>query len=308
MKQLCDMETLTPPARPVAGAALAISRVRVADYLELTKPRIASLVLITTIVGFVLGSHGVVDGWGLLHVVLGTALAAAGANALNQWMEREHDARMSRTASRPLPAGRLGVLDALAFGIVVSVAGIAYLLAFSHPLAAATAIASLISYLLMYTPLKRRTPWCTVVGAFPGALPPVIGYVAASGTLDVQVLLLFLILFVWQIPHFWAIGWMYRRDYRRAGYPILPVVDADGRRTGRQVVLLCALMLPLGAAPYWFGLAGGVYLFGAAVLGALFFALGVRFAQSKTRASARRLMLASVAYLPLLLGLLILNP
>lgn len=295
-----------------AGTAAAtvevpLVRSRVADFLELTKPRIAALVLVTTITGFVLAA----DGWGdlfvLLHAVIGTALAAGGANALNQYLEREADARMVRTAGRPIPTGRIAPADAWAFGVAFAVAGIAYLLILTNPLTASLAALTVASYVLVYTPLKRRTPWCTAVGAVPGALPPVIGWAAARGRLDFGALLLFLLVFVWQIPHFWSIAWLYRQDYRRGGFPMLPVVDASGRRTARQVVALSVVLVIVSLAPWWFEWVGRGYLIGAGILGATFVGFGAVFAWRRSPGSARSLAVCSITYLPMLLGLLVLG-
>ncbi len=286
---------------------MSVLRAGIADYLALTKPRIAALVLITTMVGYLAAGGAEAPLAGLLHVLIGTALAAAGANALNQYLERSLDARMDRTASRPIPSGRIAPKDGLRFGLFCAVGGSAYLFAAVNPLCAGVVAATLLLYLGVYTPLKRVSPWCTVVGAVPGALPPIIGWTAATGAADARAWTLFLILFVWQIPHFWAIAWLYRDDYRAAGFPMLPVLDADGRRTGRQIVLLLLFLIPLAATPWYFGMAGRAYLLGAALLGLAFFATGTAFHRARSPAAAQRLVLASVAYLPLLWGLLLLD-
>lgn len=289
---------------PAAELAVA-SRLRAADLLELAKPRIAALVLITTAVGYLLAAGDSIGLVPLLHALAGTALAAAGANALNQVLERDLDARMHRTCDRPIPSGRLTASDAAVFGLISAVAGVGYLAATLNTLTAAVAAATIGSYVLLYTPLKRRTPWCTVVGAVPGALPPVIGWTAARGSLDVPVLTLFAILFVWQIPHFWSIAWLYRDDYRRAGFPMLPVIDVDGSRTARQTIGLIAFLIPVSLVPAWLGHAGSAYFGLALLLGAAFFAFGLLFARVRSRSSARQLMIVSILYLPLLLGLLV---
>lgn len=304
MSALIDSDPLTQ-RRTVAE--LAWPRPRIADFVELTKPRIAALVLITTVVGYVFAGPIHPGLAGLLHAVVGTALAAGGANALNQLLERDLDARMARTAGRVLPSGRLAPREAGWFGLACSVAGVVYLAIFVNPLSAGVAAATVLTYVGVYTPLKRRTPWCTVVGAIPGALPPVIGWAAARNSLGLGALLLFAILFVWQIPHFWAIAWIFRDDYRRAGFPMLPVIDADGRRTGPQVVWLSALLALVSLLPALSGMAGPVYVVGATLAGAAFVAFGVRFARALSHATARALMLFSIAYLPLLLGLLLLG-
>lgn len=305
MKTACDIPSIDSAAG--SGVALALPRPRLADYVELAKPRIAALVLVTTLVGFIAASTAEPNLVRLLHTIIGTALAAAGANALNQFLERDRDALMHRTALRPVPAGRVAASDALLIGVAASVLGVAYLWLLTNALAALVAFITIASYVAIYTPLKRFTPWCTAVGAVPGALPPVIGWVAASNALDPEAILLFAILFTWQIPHFWAIAWIYRDDYRRAGFPMLPVVDRDGRRTGRQAVLLCSALIPLSVAPWWLGLTGNWYLVGALLLGATFLAFAIRFARCTVRLTARRLMLVSIAYLPLLLGLWIVD-
>ncbi len=307
MEPVVELQRASVSSAPTAAVALAPTRSRFADFVELTKPRIAVLVLATTAVGFIAASTGPINVALLLHTIVGTALAAAGANALNQLMERDYDALMHRTANRPIPSGRIAPIEALCFGLLTSAASILYLALLATPLAAAVAAATLASYLLLYTPLKRRTPWCTAVGAIPGALPPVIGWAAARGSIGIGAVLLFAIVFVWQIPHFWAIAWLYRDDYRRANFPMLAVIDADGRRTGRQVIWLCGLLLAVSTLPWWLGVAGVWYLGGAIILGFLFLASGLKFATDISNATARRLMLISIAYLPLLLGLMILD-
>lgn len=307
MDPIVELQRVSASPAPAAAIDLAPARSRIADFVELTKPRIAVLVLATTAIGFIAGSTGPIDIALLIHAIVGTALAAAGANALNQLMERDYDARMHRTANRPIPSGRIAPIEALCFGLITSAASIFYLALLATPLSAAVAAATLASYLLLYTPLKRRTPWCTAVGAVPGALPPVIGWAAARGSIGLGAVLLFAIVFIWQIPHFWAIAWIYREDYRAAGFPMLAVIDSDGRRTGRQVVWLCALLLAVSTLPWWLGVTGAWYLGGAILLGLLFLAGGLKFAMEISNATARRLMLISIAYLPLLLGLMILD-
>jgi protoheme IX farnesyltransferase len=307
MKPVLELERASVTSAPAAAVPLAPARSRVGDFIELTKPRIGVLVLATTAVGFVAGCAGPIDFALMFHTIVGTALAAAGANALNQLMERDFDALMHRTANRPIPSGRIAPVEALCFGLLTSAASIFYLALLATPLAAAVAAATLASYLLLYTPLKRRTPWCTAVGAIPGALPPVIGWAAARGSIGLGALLLFAIVFVWQIPHFWAIAWIYRDDYRRASFPMLAVIDSDGRRTGRQVIWLCSLLLAVSTLPWWLGVSGAWYFGGAILLGLLFLASGVKFATAISNATARRLMLVSIAYLPLLLGLMIMD-
>jgi protoheme IX farnesyltransferase len=285
--------------------ALSTTRGRAADFLILSKPRLNLLVVLTATAGYYLGAGTSVDLIVLAHTVVGTALVAAAASALNQVAERDLDARMERTRLRPLPDGRMQSSDARLFGIVSAIVGVVVLAVGANPLAAGVALATLVSYLFIYTPLKRRTPLATVVGAVPGALPPVIGWAAARNDLPLSAWVLFGIVFLWQMPHFLAIAWMYRDDYARARVPLLPVVEPDGRSTGRQVVVYATALLPFSALPAATGLAGPVYVAGAFVLGALFLALGCRFAQKRTTADARWLFLGSIVYLPVLWILMI---
>jgi len=291
----------------MSTSALPALRSSAWDYLELTKPRITLMVVLTTWVGYVVAArtHGATGP--LLPALLGTGLVAAGASALNMLLERRIDARMRRTATRPLPAGRLRPLDALAWGLAVTSLGLAALAWRSGPWPAAVALLTWSSYLFVYTPLKTRTSMATLVGAVPGALPPVIGWAAARGTLDPGALLLFAILFLWQIPHFLAIAWMYRDDYARAGLPTLPVLDPDGRLTGRQAVAHVLVLLIVSLVPTAAGLTGPVYLAGAAVLGVAFAGVAVWAAVVRTLVAARRLFLTSISYLAVLCTLLLLG-
>lgn len=279
----------------------------VSDYLELTKPSIVWLILMSTVVGFYAASAGSLDYILLLHTVVGTALLAGGTGALNQWLEREADGKMRRTENRPLPAGRLRAGPAFWFGAGISVAGSLYLLLAVNTLAFAIGLVTLTSYVFLYTPLKARTPLATLVGAFPGAAPPLIGWAAVRNDLGLEAWVLFTILFLWQFPHFYAIGWMYREDYARAGILMLPVVDPDGVSTGRQTVCYAALLLPVSLAPTLLGMTGQVYFAGALLLGAAYLYHGVLLARRKTGPQARRLLQASVLYLPLLYCLLALD-
>jgi protoheme IX farnesyltransferase len=276
-------------------------RWRVMEFAELGKPRVVVMVLITTFVGFYLGSQGTPDLIRLLPTLLGTGLAAAGTLALNQFIERDLDAKMERTRRRPLPDGRLQPTEALVFGVVTTLVGLLYLTLAVNGLTGAVTAATSISYLFMYTPLKRRTPLCSIVGAVPGALPPVTGWVAAHNGLGVEAAILFAILFLWQLPHSLAIARMYQDDYGRAGIRLLPVVDPDARSTGRQIVSNCLALLLVGLLPTFVGLAGTVYFVSALVLGGVFLAYGIAFALSRTVASARQLLFASLLYLPALL-------
>jgi len=282
-------------------------RHRLADFVELTKPRITFLVLATALVGFWSGSGASVDGIRMLHLLIGTALSASGASALNQFLEREHDAKMRRTRRRPIPTGRVTPAEACVFGTLLVVVGWVHLLLFVNGLTAWLALATVGSYIGVYTPSKRVTPFSTVIGAFPGALPPLGGWAAARGTLSVEAWALFAIVFLWQLPHFLAIGWMFREDYARGGFPLLPVLDPDGAMTGRQIALFTLALLPMSLAPSVFGFAGVGYFCGAFVLGVGFLWCSVRWARHRTVQEARRLLLASVAYLPLLFGLLALD-
>ncbi len=283
---------------------LTRARRRVADFAALTKPRVVLMVLVTALVGFHLGSQGAPDYTALLRMLIGTALAAAGCLALNQVLERELDAQMERTRLRPLPDGRLEPTEALAFGAAVTIAGLLYLALAVNALSGMVAATIVGSYLFLYTPLKRRTALCTVVGSIPGALPPVIGWVAARGGLGIEAWVLFAILFLWQLPHTLAIGTLYRDDYARAGIRLLPVIDPDGRSTGRQIVSNCMALLAVGLLPTLIGLAGSVYFLGALVLGVGLLGCGFALAISRSLADARRLLFASLVYLPALLGLM----
>jgi heme o synthase len=277
------------------------------DYLELTKPRITWLILMSTAVGYFFGHHGAWDIVQALHTILGTALIASGTAALNQWYEREADRKMRRTSDRPIPSGRLSAGRALVFGILLSIAGFAELAAGVNWLSAFLGLFTLLSYLFLYTPLKQRTPLSTLVGAFPGAMPPIIGYAAASGILDAQAWTLFAILFLWQFPHFLAIAWMYREDYERAGIVMLPVVQPSGEGTARQIVLYSLALIPVSLAPSLLGMSGKFYLFGALALGLWYLYSGVRVAFDRTIQRARSVLLVSVIYLPLIYGLMLLD-
>ncbi|MCH7760235.1 protoheme IX farnesyltransferase [candidate division TA06 bacterium] len=276
-------------------------------YLELTKPRITLLVLITTLAGFYLGSLGSLNLLLLLHTLIGTALTAGGASALNMVLERDVDSRMRRTKNRPIPSGRLQCEEALLFGIILSASGIFYLTVGVNLFTGLIASLTLYSYLFLYTPLKRTTPFSTLIGAIPGALPPVMGWSAARGEISLGAWVLFSILFLWQLPHFLALAWLYREDYARAGFPMLPVLDPDGERTGRHIALYCLALIPVSLAPTLLGLAGPTYFFGALALGLVFFGFGLSFLIFKSKAFARRLFRTSVIYLPLLLILMMLN-
>lgn len=295
-------------AAPACAEPALLVRTRLADYLELTKPRISLLVLFTVAAGALLASRGNPDVTALLHTLAGTALVAAGASALNQLFERHSDALMKRTENRPLPAGRLLPAEVFAFGLGLGLAGLVYLaVALRHPLPVLVAAFSYASYAFVYTPLKRKTTLNTLVGAVPGALPPVIGWTAMRGTLDREAAALFFILFLWQVPHFLAIAWIYRADYARAGLRMLPAADPTGTMTGRQMVSYCLALIPVSLAPVLFGLAGPVYTAGALVLGLFFLGTALTFLRTTKTPQARRVLHASLLYLPVLLALLLLE-
>jgi len=281
-------------------------RTATSDYLDLTKPRITLLVVLTAAVGYVVPSRQV-DPAGLLSMALGTGLVAAGASVLNMLLERRTDGLMLRTCQRPLPSGRLRGVEALGFGIVLTGAGLLILVWLSGPLAAVVALVTWVTYLFAYTPLKPVTSLSTVVGAFPGALPPVIGWAAARGAIEPGAVVLFAILFLWQIPHFLAIAWIYREDYARGGLPMLPVVDPEGRMTGRQAVANSLALLLVSLTPAIAGMTGRVYLAGAVVLGIAFTASALRVAVLRNLSAARGLFLASIVYLTGLQVLLVID-
>jgi len=278
-------------------------RERIADFTELTKPRITLLVLITTLVGFYMGSRDGLNFLLLLHTIVGTGLVAGGASALNQYFERDLDARMVRTRNRPLPGGRLVPNEALIFASIISGFGIAYLVFFVNVLTGALGAATLTGYILVYTPLKTRTTLCTLIGAFPGAAPPVMGWTAARGEIDAVALSLFAILFLWQMPHFFAIAWIFTEDYARAGFSM----HSSGDRTGRQIIFYCCALIPVSVLPTFFGLTGMTYLLGATLLGFTYLGYGVAVALFRSNTHAHRLLRISVLYLPALLVLMMVD-
>lgn len=294
--------TATTYGAPHEGTA---TRSRAADFLALTKPRLNSLVLMTSAAAYFLGGGHELPWMRLVHTVIGTALVAGGASALNQLWERDTDRLMRRTRLRPLPDARLHPQDALWFGIALSAVGIADLSLGVNPLTAAVAGVTLASYVWLYTPLKVRTSISTIVGAIPGALPAVIGWAAATNTLSVEGWVLFGIVFMWQMPHFLAIAWMFRDDYARAGMPLLPVIQPDGRTTGHQAVLYAAGLMPVSFLPTLVGLASAYYLVGAMVLGAVLIVLSLEFATTRSMPAARRLFLGTILYLPILWSVLL---
>jgi len=278
---------------------------RAGAYVALTKPDVSFLVLMTTAAGFYMGVRGPVDWLKLVHTVFGTLLIAAGTAALNHYIERESDRQMRRTASRPLPSGLLLPAEALWFGVALAIAGAADLLLVGGWMASLLGAVTCLSYLLAYTPLKKRTVWATFVGAFPGAVPPMIGWAAASGHVDKGAWLLFLILFFWQFPHFHAISWMYREDYARAGIQMLPVVDRDGTRTFRQIIITAAMLVGASVLPSVLGLAGVLYFFGALVLSTALVQVCLWAAAEKSNVRAKWLMHATVIHIPVLLALMV---
>jgi protoheme IX farnesyltransferase len=305
------MEELAIDLHNAAVANLERSRLstrdRVSAYLELTKPRITFLIVLTSAAGFGLASRGNVNYVTLTSALFGIALLSSGIATLNQYMERDLDGLMRRTAGRPLPSGKLLPWEAMTFGVGLTVAAEIYLLAFVNPLSAMLGLTVIAGYLFGYTPLKTRTSLSTLVGAFPGAVPPLIGWTAARGELSIEGWVLFAILFLWQFPHFLAIAWMYREDYSRAGILMLPVVEPDGRVTAQQIVVYTLMLIPVSLLPTILGMSGKFYFYGAIVLGLLFLYSSVRAAFSLSRQQARRLLLASVLYLPLLFILMVLN-
>jgi heme o synthase len=296
-----------------SGGSLIISpdapplvRSRWAGYVELTRPRLAVMVLFTVAAGFGLASAGAPDLARLLHTVFGTALVVAGATALNQVLERHSDAQMDRTRNRPLPSGRLQPVEVLIFGVIMALAGLAYLaVTVRQSLAILSAGFALVSYVFLYTPLKRKTTLNTLVGAVPGAMPPVIGWTAATNSFDPAAAVLFAVLFLWQVPHFLAIAWIYRDDYARARLCMLPVVDPSGDRTARLMVGYCLALLPVSLIPSALGTASIVYFVGAAVLGIGFVTVAISFLHNRSVAQARRVLRASLVYLPTLLVLML---
>jgi protoheme IX farnesyltransferase len=299
-----------PPQTMTAAVPMPDSTVasRLADYVALTKPRIAVLVLFTVGAGVLFAAGPEVSFLLLFNAVFGTALVASGASALNQWLEQHTDARMRRTQNRPLPAGRLGPLEVFLFGVGLGVVGVAYLaLTLPSPLAAGVAAITFALYVAVYTPLKRVTTLNTLVGAVPGALPPVIGWCAVTGRFDPQALALFAILFLWQVPHFLAIAWMYREEYARAGLLMLPGVDPDGRITAMQMRLYCLALMAGALMPFFLGSAGAVYGVGSLALGCYFLWPTLAFGSDRSTQAARRVLRASLVYLPGLLLVLLLD-
>ena len=287
-----NTETASPPSKQTAFAR------RTADYIELIKPRLVVMILITTAAGFYLGAQQTVD-WRLcLHTLVGAGLTAAGVLGLNQYLERDVDAQMKRTQERPLPGGRMNPLEALIVGVVLTGSGMLYLAFIVNTLSGFVISLIVVSYLFLYTPLKRKTSLCTLIGAVPGALPPVVGWVAARGTLTGEAWVLFAILFFWQLPHSLAIAYIYREDYANAGFRLLPVIHPDGASTCRQIVINCVALLGIGLLPALYNVAGSIYFFTALLSGAVFLGFGIDLARTRSVKAARYLLYASLLYLP----------
>lgn len=278
------------------------------DYLELTKPRITWLIVMSAAIGFYFGHSGAWSMWPLIHTLFGTALMASGTAALNQWYERAADLQMRRTHMRPLPSGRIKPASAFWFGLALAALGAVELGLGANWLTSFLGILTLVLYLFLYTPLKQKSWWSTTVGAFPGAMPPLIGFAGAAHTLTPQAWVLCAILFLWQFPHFYAIAWMYREDYSRAGIRMLPVVEPDGQSTARQILIYSLVLIPISLLPKFLGMTGSVYLVGALIMGILFFYSGVRVSLDRTKVRARRVLLTSVIYLPVLYVLMVFDP
>lgn len=293
-------------AQPFPQAALA-EKSAVALWSDLFKARLTGLVVLTTLAGFYMGAQGAINFWLLFHTLVGTALVACGAAALNQWREREFDALMPRTQDRPLPSGAIRPEAALAVGAVIAVVGLVLLALAVNPLTGFLAALTLGIYLFVYTPLKRVTVVNTAIGAVPGALPPLMGWTAARGEITEGGVALFAIQFFWQIPHFLAIAWLYRDQYARAGFVMLPVVDETGRRTARQAMSRCIALVPVSLCPALFGLAGQAYFWGALALSGAFLGTAILFSRELTQIRARQMFFASLLYLPLLVGLMALD-
>jgi protoheme IX farnesyltransferase len=292
----------TIAAEQTVAPSWVLARRRVADYLELTKPRVVVMVLITTLVGFYLASSGPMSWPLLVHTLLGVALASAGTLALNQYLEHDLDARMLRTKLRPLPDKRIQPGDALSFGVAITAGGLLYLSLLVNPLSGFVTAVSVASYLFLYTPLKRKTPLCVFVGAIPGALPPVTGWAAVSGALPLGAWVLFAILFLWQIPHALAIAVLYRDDYARADFRLLPVIEPDGKATGRLIMMHSLVLFAVGLLPTTLHLTGVTYFVAALVLGVALMVCGMMLARSPSTEMARRLLIATLIYLPTLLA------
>jgi protoheme IX farnesyltransferase len=289
------------------AAVLPGSYARSRDFVALAKPRLNLLVVASTLVGYAMADGEPLGFLRIGGLLLGTGLVAGGASAFNQVIERDLDALMKRTRTRPMPDQRLQPIEGVLFGTAITLAGLLTIVLSANLLAAAVALATLLTYVVVYTPLKRRSSFGTVIGAIPGALPPIIGWAASSGALPPQAWTLFGIMFLWQLPHFLSIAWLYREDYARAGFPMLPVLEPDGRSTGRQAVVYAAALVPFSLSPSLMGMAGGIYFAGALVLGLVFLWITLQFARTRSVPNARRLFFSSITYLPVLWILMIVN-
>lgn len=298
------MDTATATAE-IKDVRIIGARQRVAAFVELTKPRIAFLLVLTSAAGFYLGSGENFDYVKFVNSVIGISLLAFGVATLNQYIEREVDVLMDRTAARPLPTSRVTPLEALTFGIIQCAVAELYLFFLVNALTAALGVAVIVGYVLLYTPLKRKSSISTAVGAFPGALPPLMGWTAAADHITVSAWSLFAMQFLWQFPHFLAIAWMYREQYAKAGILMLPVVEPEGRLTAQQIVVFTVMLVPVSLAPYFFGLSGVIYVVGAVLLGLWFLGASVKAARSKSDRDAKKLLMVSVIYLPILFLLMV---
>ena len=286
---------------------MAGMRDRIAAFVELTKPRIAFMLVLTSAAGFYLGTKGSFDVELFVNSMIGILLLAFGVATLNQYIERDTDALMERTAKRPIPTQRLTANEALIFGILQCAVSEIYLYFLANPLTAVLGLTVIVGYVFLYTPLKTRTSASTAIGAIPGAMPPLMGWTAAANEVTIGAWALFALLFLWQFPHFLSIAWMYKEQYAKAGIKMLPVVEPDGRITARQIVLFAIMMVPVSLAPFFLGFAGLIYLIGATILGVWFLFESVQTARAKTVEKARRLLMVSVLYLPLIFGLLVID-
>jgi heme o synthase len=294
-------------AAGIANSKMLGWRERIAAFLELTKPRIAFMLVLTSAAAFYLGTAGTFDFVLFANAMIGIAILAFGVATLNQYVERTTDALMDRTKNRPLPSFRLSPAEALIFGLAQCAVAEIYLYFLVNPLTAVLGLVVIVGYVLLYTPLKTRTSASTAIGAIPGAMPPLMGWTAASDEISIGALALFLLLFLWQFPHFLAIAWMYREQYAKAGILMLPVVEPEGKITARQIVLFSIMLVPVSLAPFFLGISGLVYLIGASVLGLWFLAESVATARARTVERARRLLFVSVLYLPLIFGLMVID-
>lgn len=290
------------------GEAKAVGvRERLAAFFELTKPRIAFMLVLTSAAGFYLGTTGKFDLTLFANAIIGITLLAFGVAALNQYVERRTDPLMERTANRPLPTGRVTPTEALVFGVLQCTAAEVYLFFLVNPLTAILGLVVIVGYVFLYTPLKTRTSASTAIGAIPGALPPLMGWTAAANDITLAAWALFVMQFLWQFPHFLAIAWMYREQYAKAGILMLPVVEPEGRITARQIVLFTLMLVPVSLAPFFLGISGLIFLAGASVLGLWFLRASIQAARSKSNEQAKKLLLVSVIYLPILFLLMVVD-